>query len=237
MLQNVHITYSPTTKAYAGFGQATYSVLDNLRLIAGGRYTSEQRSLTGTIFNYGVTPPALQEVFGGDKTFDGFTYRLGAEYDLASENLLFLTYSTGFKAGGFPQTVAPENIFQPERLGSLEFGSRNRFLDNKLQVNVGAYRWKYTNLQDQRVNFDPLGVVNFITFNSGSATIYGATLDVVARRAADTISFSGEYAHSKYDRFFFQTPAPFFQPASSGCRISGPYAPGATAVQQQWQQC
>ena len=229
ILQNYHIAYSPTTRAYAAFGQVTLALVDDFRLIAGGRYTYEKRTLSGTIRDASVTPSALLETFGGAKNFDGFTYRFGAEYDLSPRNMIFLTYSTGYKAGGFSQTVAPLNVFQPERLRSLEFGSRNRFLNNRLQVNFGLYRWKYSDLQDQRVNFDPLGNVNFITFNSGSATLYGATLDVVARPTAnDTISLSGEYTHSKYDRYFFQTPVPFYQPASTGCPISGPYAPGAT---------
>ena len=151
------------------------------------------------------------------------------EHDLRPESLLFLTYSTGFKAGGFSQTVAPLNVFQPERLKAFEIGSRNRFLDNRLQVNLGAYHWKYSELQDARVNFDPLGNVNFITFNSGAATIYGATLDILAKpTVADTVSLLAEYTHSRYDSYFFQTPVPFFLPGSSGCKITGPFAPGAT---------
>jgi iron complex outermembrane receptor protein len=142
--------------------------------------------------------------------------------------MLYATYSTGFKSGGFSQTVAPANVFQPEKLRSAELGSRNRFLDNRLQVNLSAYRWKYTDLQDQRVNFDPLGNVNFITYNSGNATIEGGTVDILARPTReDTLSLGVEYANSHYDSYFFQTPSVVFQPTSSGCRISGPYAPGA----------
>lgn len=229
ILQNYHILYSPKTRAYAAFGQATVSLADSFRVIAGARYTHEKRSLTGSITNAATTPPALLENFGGRKAFNGFSYRVGVEYDVTPSNLLFLTYSTGYKAGGFSQTVEPLNVFDPERLKSLEFGSKNRFLDNRLQINFGAFHWKYTDLQDQRVNIDPLGNVNFITFNSGDATFYGANIDIVARpSAADTISLSAEYAHSKYDRFFFQVPVPFYQPSAIGCPVSGPFAPGAT---------
>lgn len=229
ILQNYHILYSPKTRAYAAFGQATVSLADSFRVIAGARYTHEKRSLTGSITNAATTPPALLENFGGRKGFNGFSYRVGVEYDVSPSNLLFLTYSTGYKAGGFSQTVEPLNVFDPERLKSLEFGSKNRFFDNKLQVNFGAFHWKYTDLQDQRVNIDPLGNVNFITFNSGDATLYGANIDVIARPSpADTISLSAEYTHSKYDRFFFQVPVPFYQPPAIGCPVSGPFAPGAT---------
>lgn len=227
ILQNYLIDYRPNTKASAGFGQVTLSVTDRLRLIGGGRYTREHATLSGQINNLATLPTSLIEAFGGDKTFTGWTYKGGAELDLAPANMLYVTYSTGFKSGGFSQTVPPLNVFQPEKLRSVEVGSRNRFLDNRLQVNVSAYHWKYTDLQDQRVNFDPLGNVNFITYNSGDATIEGATLDLVARPTReDTFAVSVEYANSRYDSYRFQTPVVVFQPSSSGCRISGPYAPG-----------
>jgi iron complex outermembrane receptor protein len=229
ILQNYLIAYAPHTRAYAAFGQATFSVLDNLRVIVGGRYTYERQNVSGRLSNAATTPPTLLEVFGGRTSFDGFTYKVGLEYDLSPRNMIFATYSTGFKAGGFSQTIPPLAVYQPEHLDALEVGSRNRFLQNRLQVNFGGYYWKYRNLQDTRVNFDPLGNVNLITFNSGSATLYGANFDVVASLTpADRISLSGEYVHSEYDRYFFQTPVPFFLPGSSGCAISGPYAPGAT---------
>ncbi len=228
ILQNYLIDYQPTTKAAAGFGQVTLSVTGRFRLIGGGRYTHEHATLSGEINNQATDPVSLIEAFGGDKTFSGWTYKGGAEFDLTAASMLYATYSTGFKSGGFSQTVAPLNVFQPETLHSIELGARNRFLENRLQVNLSAYHWKYQDLQDQRVNFDPLGNVNFITYNSGDATIEGATIDVVARPTSrDTLSMGVEYANSRYDSYRFQTPVVVFQPSSSGCRISGPYAPGA----------
>lgn len=227
-LQNYLIDYRPTTKAPASFGQLTFSILPALRVIAGGRYTHEHATLTGQINNEATTPPSIIESFGGNKTFTGWTYKAGLEWDVAADNMLYATYSTGFKSGGFSQTVAPVNVYQPEKLRSAELGSRNRFLDNRLQVNASLYHWKYTDLQDQRVNFDPLGNVNFITYNAGDATIEGATLDIVARPTHnDTLSMSVEYANSHYDSYWFQTPSVVFEPSSTGCRVSGPYVPGA----------
>lgn len=228
ILQNYLIDYRPSNKAAAGFGQITYSILPRLRVIGGGRYTHEHATLSGAINNQATTPVSLIEAFGGDKTFTGWTYKAGAEFDLAANNMLYATYSTGFKSGGFSQTVAPANVYQPEKLRSAELGSRNRFFENRLQLNLSAYHWKYTDLQDQRVNFDPLGNVNFITYNAGDATIEGGTLDVVVRPARDdTVSMGVEYANSHYDTYWFQSPQVVFQPASTGCPTSGPYAPGA----------
>lgn len=221
VLQNYYIFYKPTTKAYAAFGQATVELLDGVRLIAGGRYTYEKGSNEGFINNLSATPPARLIDFPGKASFDGFTYKLGVEYDIAPRSMFYATYSTGFKAGGFSQASAPQNIYEPEKLYAAEVGVKNRFFDNKLQINASAYHWKYKNLQDSRVNFDSAGNLAFITFNSGDATIYGGTLDVVAQPTPnDTISFSGEYAHSKYDRFVIDTPAGIFQPGSTGCPVT-----------------
>ncbi|WP_084491253.1 TonB-dependent receptor [Sphingobium ummariense] len=229
ILQNYRILYKPFTESYAAFGQATVSLTDSFRLIGGIRYTHEKRSLSGSINDQARTPPVVLENFGGRKSFSGTTYKVGAELDLTPRNMLYATYSTGFKSGGFSQTIEPLNVYKPERLFALEIGSRNRFLDNRLQVNLSAFHWKYKDIQDSRVNFDALNNVNFITFNSGDATLYGGTLDIVARpSSSDTITLAGEYVHSRYDRFYFRTPVPFLQPGSTGCPLSGPFAPGAT---------
>jgi iron complex outermembrane recepter protein len=102
-------------------------------------------------------------------------------------------------------------------------------LDNRLQLNFGLFEWKYKDIQDQRVNFDPDNNPNFITFNSGDATLYGANVDIIAKpTSADTFRLAGEFDHSKYDNFFYQVPVAFYLPGSSGCKQTGPYAPGST---------
>jgi iron complex outermembrane receptor protein len=223
IVQDTTITYQPTTDAYAGFGQATIDIVDGLRLIAGTRYTYERRTLDGNYIDnrpvpYGQGPGTVLETFPSRASFNGVTYKAGLEYDLAANNLLYFTSSTGFKAGGLNETVAPESVYQPEKLRALEFGSRNRFLDNHLQVNFGLYQWKYDDLQDDRVTFDPLGIINLLHSNVGDATIRGATLDITAKPwASDTFSTSLEYADSYYDSFTVKVPTAVFFPGSIGC--------------------
>jgi iron complex outermembrane receptor protein len=226
IVQNTLLTYTPTTDAYAAFGQATVRVLDHLRLIGGARYTYERRTLDGQYVDerpapFGPGAGTVLERYPGTASFDGVTYKVGAEYDLAPQNLLFLTASTGFKAGGLNETVPPEAIYRPEKLISVEAGSKNRFFDNRLQVNFGLYHWTYQQLQDQRVTFDPLNIINLIFFNVGDATIQGATLDLVAKpTAADTITLGAEYADSHYDSFTVKVPTAVYFPGSIGCQTS-----------------
>ncbi|WP_454885378.1 TonB-dependent receptor [Sphingomonas oryzagri] len=223
IVQDSQFNYVPKTTSLAGFGQATLKLFEGFRLIAGGRYTYEHRELDGVYLDmrpvpFGPGPGTVLERFPGTKNFDGVTYKAGFEYDIAPANMVYFTSSSGFKAGGLNETVAPANIYQPEKLQSLEFGSRNRFFDNRLQINFGLYRWKYKGLQDQRVTFDPLGLINLIFFNVGDATIKGATADIVVKPTrADTLSASVEYADSHYDRFQVSLPTPVFFPGSIGC--------------------
>jgi iron complex outermembrane receptor protein len=227
--------YEPSTTSYAAFGQITYSVAETLRLIAGGRYTHEKRSLEGAIFTNSPTAapppyPALLEEFGGEHSWSKFTWKAGAEYDLSPRNMLFFTASTGFKAGGFNQTVPPMDIFEPEKLLAFELGSRNRFLDGRLQLNVELFHWTYKDNQIAHVIFDPLGVINLVTHNAGRAKIKGANVDVVAKLGPNT-TLRGfvEYNDAKYREFQYDTAfsifgSPLFNPASTACEVSAPFA-------------
>jgi iron complex outermembrane recepter protein len=225
-LANSNTTSDPVTTSYAAYGQATFSVTEQFRLTGGLRYTHEDKTNSGVSRN--AFTDEVEEVFGGHLSFENTSYKLGAEYDLAPQSLLYATYSTGYKSGGFANN-APPNTFGPEELRAFEVGSKNRFLDNKIQLNISGFYWKYKDIQDSRPAFDSQGNLNLITFNSGDATLYGGTVEFVARPTPhDTISLTGEYTHSKYDNFAYTTPAPFFSPGSTGCKTSGPYAPGAT---------
>jgi iron complex outermembrane receptor protein len=62
---------------------------------------------------------------------------------------LFLTYSTGYKAGGFDNLVqgSANAPFQPEEVESYEFGARGKFFDDKLNVSLSVYNTDYVNQQ------------------------------------------------------------------------------------------
>jgi iron complex outermembrane recepter protein len=218
------IDYDPLGISYAAFGETTVSLNDRLRMIVGARYTDEKRQLGGNFFLYPTQGDNFVnlETFDGKKTFDSFTWKAGAEYDVAPQSLLFFTASTGFKAGGLSQTVYPDNVYQPERVLAFELGSRNRFLDNRLQVNWEAFHWTYKDQQNSFADFDSLGNLNFLTRNAGKATIYGGNLDLEAKLTqADTFRLAGEYDHSRYQSFSYAIPIFIYNPAATGCRNTG----------------
>ena len=70
--------------------------------------------------------------------------------------MLFATVASGYKSGGFfPAVPAPDNSFGPEELTAFTLGSRNRFLDGRLQVNLEAFYWRYRDKQERYVGLTP----------------------------------------------------------------------------------
>ena len=69
---------------------------------------------------------------------------------MTPSKLLYFTASTGFKSGGLnnvPAAAASIVHYAPEFITEEEIGSKNRFFENRLQVNVAAFNYSYRNYQ------------------------------------------------------------------------------------------
>jgi iron complex outermembrane recepter protein len=138
------------------------------------------------------------------KTFSRTTYRAGLDYQLSDDSLLYASVSTGFRSGGFnsgQNTAALQPTFDPEKVLAFEVGSKNRFADNTIQINVAGFYNKYTNLQEQRQV--PVGTTTLsIIENSGKARAYGAELEAIWKPvSALTIGTSLSYLNAKYTKY------------------------------------
>jgi iron complex outermembrane receptor protein len=166
----------------------------------------------------------LPDAFGGSQTApfvlfspividsklknDKFTYRLAAQYDITPRNMVYASFETGYHGGGFSFARGVET-YKPETIDAYTVGSKNRFLDNKLQVNVEAFLWKYRNQQFSQFGYD-LGnppTTVFLTRNIGNSTIKGFDLDVDLKPTPNTLlSASVQYLHGEYDSFNYFAP-------------------------------
>ena len=229
---NVSTPYLPT-KSYGLFGQATYSLTSALRVIGGLRYTHEDKAMQGSFTDLSVAN-AGSVALTGSSTFSRVTWKAGAEYDVAAHSMAYATVSTGFKAGGFSAIASANNTFKPETLTSYVAGLRNRFLDNRLHVNVEGFYWKYKDYQASILQPQPNGFTGTATINAGAATIYGMDLDVVAKITPnDTLRFVGEYLHTNFDSFTFdRSTSGLVAGKTSGCAFVGaPRVVGTGPVQ------
>ncbi len=115
-----------------------------------------------------------------------FTYRVALEYDVAKGNLLYTSYETGYRSGGFSPTTGREE-FAPEYIKAFTIGSKNRFLNDHLQVNAEAFVWNYDDQQASHFGLDGNGNSAFFTENIGQSKIQGAEVDVLYKATDMTI--------------------------------------------------
>lgn len=174
--------------------------------------------------------------YDSEKTFKEVTGKVGIEYDLAPRSLLYADISRGFKAGGFNQSVTlvtRDSLlpFEPEEIVSYTIGVKNRFLDNRLQLNAELFYYDYTNMQLSNPGFDGDNSVVLITGNAARATIKGASLDMMAMPwRGGTLRASVEYVDGVYDNFQVQQPANFVPPGRISCPVSPPTPQGVVNI-------
>lgn len=106
------------------------------------------------------------------------TYRLALEYDVTHDSFLFVSYETGYRSGGFSITSGRES-FEPEYLDAFTIGSKNRFMEDRLQLNAELFFWKYTDQQASHFGVDSAGQNAFFTENIGESDIKGLEVDVL----------------------------------------------------------
>ncbi|GAA0304714.1 TonB-dependent receptor [Sphingomonas oligophenolica] len=224
------------SESYAFFADSTVSLDPSLRLLGGIRYTHERKIVQGVRTDLDNTP-TNNFVLNDYATYNEVTWRGGMEFDVAPQSMAYATVSTGFKSGGFYTAISPGNDYKPEHLTAYTLGIRNRFLDNKLQINLEGFYWKYKDNQQSAIGFDGQGNIAFVTYNAGNATLYGLSADIVARvSTADTLTLNAEYNHSRYDSFSYVVPF-IFNPASTGCSVGPIFAPPAGGLNRRIVDC
>jgi iron complex outermembrane receptor protein len=131
--------------AWAPYLQATYHLTDALRLTTGGRYNRDSYGgVVATLYN--ALAPAADVTYGKGN----LTGKVEVQYDVAPTSMAYTSLTHSYKPGGLNNNsgaVAVANEFQPEEINAYEIGSKNRFLDNTLGVNIAAYYYNYKNMQ------------------------------------------------------------------------------------------
>jgi iron complex outermembrane receptor protein len=232
-------------KTYAGFAEASFAIIPVLRVTGGARYTEETKNQSGTgVLTQRVAPlgpflpplplpPFAQNTVypvTGNLKNNNVSGRVGVEFDASPRNLLYATFSTGFKAGGFNPDVAP-NVYRPEKLTAYTIGAKNRFFGNKLQFNVEGFYWNYRDHQENvlaPVNANPQAFAPF-TRNIGKSTIKGGNVELQwLATPNDLFTAQIEYLKATFDQFSYDiasqaAPLPGFQ---TTCAVTTPSPAG-----------
>jgi iron complex outermembrane receptor protein len=133
------------------FGEASYKLTDALSLTAGLRWNRDNKKidlsnvLTGGVPFSTANPRA-------DRSFTELTPRFIANYEFSRDLMAYVSWSVGFKAGGFngrygaPIAAGPTS-FEPERVKSWEAGLKTTFWDNRARLNLAGFYADYDDIQ------------------------------------------------------------------------------------------
>ncbi len=152
------------------FGQVNYRVSDQFEILAGARHSWDRQHYT----RFQLPGPPIVPFADVQKSRE-WTGKLGVNYHMNEQTLVYLTASKGYKAGGVNLTANTPN-FGPETNFVYELGVKTEFLDRRLRVNGNVFYSDYRDIQLSSL-FNALPV----TQNAAKGESYGAELEIAGR--------------------------------------------------------
>ena len=225
----IDINDRENTNSIAGYAQASYEILPSTNITLGGRYTYEKKRESGgeeALVDGQVVSTTTIPVMGTGNptsvTFKKFNYRVAIDHHFGSSILGYVSYSTGFKSGGFNLAVPENPPYKPETIGALEAGVKSELFDRRLRINTSVYRYNYSNIQVGRYIDN-----NESLYNGAKARIYGFDLDgELALFRGLSLTGGLAYTHARFRSFPF---ADFIVPVGGCTPVPGGVCPGSAA--------
>lgn len=221
--------YTTTSDSYSAFGETTLNFTSRLRGIAGLRWTHDdleydhRRVSTSATTVSGIQPGTRSS---GSVDEDGWSGRLGVQYDLSDDVMAYVTYSRGYKGPAynvfFNMQPRDTDALKPETSNTWEAGIKASAWDNRLTSNLAVFHSEYDNYQ---ANFFDTVANQVVTrlINAGSVSTEGVELDY-ALQATQNLKLSGALAYTRARIDQFSCPAG----AAASCNVNGktlPYSP------------
>ncbi|BFM08396.1 TonB-dependent receptor [Halioxenophilus aromaticivorans] len=156
--------------SWATFAQGTFNLTDKLSLTAGLRYNDDSFDGLGSTYFAEPNPSS----FGAEEV----TGKIGIDYHLTEDNMIYAVASRGYKTGGINSgavnAMVVSTTIEPEIVTTYELGTKNIFLENALTVNASVF---YSDYQDmQYIQEDPIPYSGGLG-NIPKANIYGMELE------------------------------------------------------------
>jgi iron complex outermembrane receptor protein len=203
------------TESYAVFGQVAYPFHDRWTATAGGRWSSEDKSATLEAAANAVTN--VPTPYADARSWDELTPRVAIEYR-GDFGLAYLSYSRGFKTGGYNYPASVNPVLNPETLDSYELGVKASFAGDRLRLRSALFDYDFRDLQVSRG-----GAGAFITTeNAASARVRGLETDVDAAVTARLSLAAGvALIHSEYTDYVAGVLVPQTTPPFGSAPLAG----------------
>ncbi|MCB1706163.1 MAG: TonB-dependent receptor [Halioglobus sp.] len=145
---------------------ADYSVTERINIIAGLRYSSDKKE-----FSWLIPPTSFSELRPGvpnqvfilpsdlqsaattplqaDESWSKTTGRMVAQYQISDQLMTYLSYSTGYKSGGF-DSLEIDTAFtpiEPEESDMYELGLKGDLIPGRLRTQISLFQLNVDNKQ------------------------------------------------------------------------------------------
>jgi len=184
---NIGVRYSDEDKnadLYAGTKLAGTITLTGAMATAMGvpNGTTIPRQMTASKWPFNGFMNPVDDTFSRNKT--STTYSLSLQKDVQDDVMIYASYSTGFKSGGFNSTGEDSDggfprEYKDEESSNLEFGIKSKINDGKTQFNATVFNMETENLQG--VMQVPSGTGTAVYNSSIPAKRLGLDLNIITK--------------------------------------------------------
>jgi iron complex outermembrane receptor protein len=176
------------TKSYAAYANASYTIVPNVRLSAGVRWTKETKDYfrtTSTFSNSPLLTSVAPFVFAPPKgKWSDVSPMASLDWQATPTTMLYVRAAKGFQSGGFngrANEAGSSTKYDPEKVWSYEAGFKTTILD-RLRLNGDIFSNSLRDFQARvaRSSIDPVtGLPDPLlsVLNAGKLSIKGAELE------------------------------------------------------------
>ncbi|MEM8501145.1 MAG: TonB-dependent receptor [Pseudomonadota bacterium] len=164
----------------AVFGELDWSITDKIDLLLGGRWYDVEVER-----DYFVSRPTtrLEQELQAGGTDDGFVPKVGLQYNVNDDVMLYALYSEGYRVGGVNRGRGDPTlpvIYESDTLENKEIGIKSTWMDGRLQLNATLYQmdWKDVQLEATDPSFEVGEPFQVVIANLGDAQVEGLDFDL-----------------------------------------------------------
>ena len=187
------------------FGQANYEFSEKLSLTLGLRYDYENKKLAirGEYLREPDLPITVLPDTSAENNFSAFSPKIALSYTPKENQLLYLSYSRGFRTGGLTQlgsdpSLQPLFSYDPEFSDNFEAGWKNTWFKNKIRLNLAAFISRVSQAQVPTLVLpDAITVIQ----NAGTLMSKGFEMELNARPLKGLqLQYNFGYTDAEYTR-------------------------------------
>lgn len=197
--------------SYAAYANANYRLGAGLELTAGVRYSIDHKSLDYSMLDqYQILLGYAPDITDA-QTFHNLSPKVGLNYHLTRNVMLYASYAEGYKSGGWAADFDTNAQIQaglrvnPETARDYEAGLKSTFLSNRVRLNLAVFEEKFSNFQVFEARERLAGgqeVQETSLTNSGKVTTKGVELELATKPIPElTLTTNVSYDDSHFDRY------------------------------------